>query len=57
MLAVAVTTTTALAWILSGIFLLMGISHTLGGAPHGPISVLAGILLAVGAYFLPRLWG
>jgi serine/threonine protein kinase len=57
MLAIAVTTTTALAWILSGIFLLMGVSHTLGGAPHGPISVLVGILLAVGAYFLPRLWG
>lgn len=57
MLAIAVTTTTALAWILSGIFLLMGVTHTLSGAPHGPISVLVGILLAVGAYFLPRLWG
>jgi serine/threonine protein kinase len=57
MLAIAVATTTALAWILSGIFLLMGISHTLAGAPHGTISVLVGILLAVGAYFLPRLWG
>jgi serine/threonine protein kinase len=57
MLAIAATTTTALAWILSGIFLLMGVSHTLAGAPHGPISVLVGTLLAVGAYFLPRLWG
>jgi uncharacterized membrane protein (DUF485 family) len=56
MLAIAVTTTIALAWILSGIFLLIGFTHTLSGAPHGPISVLAGILLAVGAYFLPRLW-
>ena len=57
MLAIAVTTTTALTWILSGIFLLMGVTHTLSGAPHGPISALLGILLAVGAYFLPRLWG
>lgn len=57
MLAIAVMTTTALAWILSGIFLLMGVTHTLSGAPHGPISVLVGILLAVGAYFLPRLCG
>jgi serine/threonine protein kinase len=57
MLAIAVTTMTAFGWILSGIFLLLGVSHTLGGAPHGPISVLAGILLAMGAYFLPRLWG
>lgn len=57
MLAIAVMTTTALAWILSGIFLLMGVTHTLSGAPHGPISVLIGIVLAVGAYFLPRLWG
>jgi primosomal replication protein N'' len=57
LLAIAVTTTTALAWILSGIFLLMGVTHTLSGAPHGPISVLAGIFLAASAYFLPRLWG
>jgi serine/threonine protein kinase len=57
MLAIAFTTTTALAWILSGIFLLVGVTHTLSGAPHGPISVLVGIFLAVGAYFLPRLWG
>ncbi|MBV8099298.1 MAG: serine/threonine protein kinase [Verrucomicrobia bacterium] len=57
LLAIAVTTTTALAWILSGIFLLIGVTHTISGAPHGPISVLAGIFLAVGAYFLPRLWG
>ena len=56
MLAIAVTTMTALAWILSGIFLLMGVTHTLSGAPHGPISALLGILLAAGAYFLPRLW-
>lgn len=55
--ALAVTTTTALAWILSGIFLLIGISHVISGAPHGAISVLLGISLAVGAYFLPRLWG
>jgi serine/threonine protein kinase len=55
--AIAVTTATALAWILSGIFLLLGISHTLTGAPHGAISVLLGIFLAVGAYFLPRFWG
>jgi serine/threonine protein kinase len=57
MLAIAVTTTTALAWILSGVFLLTGVTHTLSGAPHGPISVLLGIFLAVGAYLLPRLWG
>jgi serine/threonine protein kinase len=57
MLAIAFTTATALAWILSGIFLLVGVTHTLSGAPHGPISVLVGIFLAVGAYFLPRLWG
>jgi primosomal replication protein N'' len=57
MLAIAVTTTTAFTWILSGIFLLMGVTHTLSGAPHGPISAVLGILLAVGAYFLPRLWG
>jgi serine/threonine protein kinase len=57
MLAIAFTTTTALAWILSGIFLLVGVTHTLSGAPHGSISVLVGIFLAVGAYFLPRLWG
>jgi serine/threonine protein kinase len=57
MLGIAVTTTTALAWILSGVFLLMGVTHTLSGAPHGPISVLLGIFLAVGAYFLPRLLG
>jgi hypothetical protein len=57
MLAIAFATTTALAWILSGIFLLVGVTHTLSGAPHGPISVLVGIFLAVGAYFLPRLWG
>ena len=56
MLAIAVTTTTALAWILSGIFLLTGVTHTFSGAAHGPISVLLGILLAVGAYFLPRIW-
>ena len=56
MLAIAVTTMTALTWILSGIFLLMGVTHTLSGAPHGPISALLGILLAAGAYFLPRLW-
>ena len=57
LLAIAATTTTALAWILAGIFLLMGVTHTLSGAAHGPISALLGILLAVGAYFLPRLWG
>ena len=57
MLAIAVTATTALAWILSGVFLLMGVTHTLSGAPHGPISVLLGIFLAIGAYLLPRLWG
>ena len=56
-LALAVTTATALAWILSGIFLLIGASHALSGAPHGAISVLLGIFLAIGAYFLPRLWG
>ncbi|MBV8214958.1 MAG: serine/threonine protein kinase [Verrucomicrobia bacterium] len=55
--AIAITTTTALAWILSGIFLLTGVNHTLSGAPHGAISVLIGIFLAVGAYFLPRLLG
>jgi hypothetical protein len=55
--ALAVTATTALAWILSGIFLLIGISHVISGAPHGAISVLLGIFLAAGAYFLPRLWG
>jgi tRNA A-37 threonylcarbamoyl transferase component Bud32 len=55
--ALAVTTATALAWILSGTFLLIGISHVICGAPHGAISVLLGIFLAVGAYFLPRLWG
>ena len=52
-----ITTTIALAWILSGIFLLIGISHAISGAPHGVVSVFLGILLAVGAYFLPRLWG
>jgi serine/threonine protein kinase len=57
MLAIAATTTTALAWILAGIFLLMGVTHTLSGAAHGPISALLGILLAVAAYFLPRIWG
>ncbi|HTD14394.1 MAG TPA: serine/threonine-protein kinase [Chthoniobacterales bacterium] len=57
MLAIAVTATAALAWILSGVFLLMGVTHTLSGAPHGPISVLLGIFLAVGAYLWPRLWG
>jgi serine/threonine protein kinase len=57
MLAIAATTTTAFTWILSGIFLLMGVTHTLSGAPHGPISALLGILLAVGAYFLPRILG
>ena len=55
--ALAVTTTTALAWILSGIFLLIGVSHAITGAPHGAISVLLGIFLAVASYFLPRLWG
>jgi serine/threonine protein kinase len=55
--ALAVTTATALAWILSGIFLLIGVSHAITGAPHGAISVLLGIFLAIGAYFLPRLWG
>ncbi len=55
--ALAVTTTTALAWILSGIFLLIGISHAIGGAPHGAITIFLGMVLAVGAYFLPRLWG
>jgi serine/threonine protein kinase len=55
--ALAVTTTTALAWILSGIFLLIGVSHAITGAPHGAISVLLGIFLAVAAYFLPRFWG
>jgi hypothetical protein len=29
----------------------------ISGAPHGAISVLLGIFLAAGAYFLPRLWG
>ena len=53
----AVTTTTALAWILSGTFLLIGVSHAISGMPHGVVSVLLGMLLAVGAYFLPRLWG
>jgi serine/threonine protein kinase len=52
----AATATAALAWILSGVFLLIGISHALGGAPHSVISVLLGILLGIGAYFLPRLW-
>ena len=56
-LALAITTTTALAWILSGIFLLIGVSHTITGAPHGAISVLLGMFLAVVAYFLPRFWG
>jgi hypothetical protein len=55
--ALTITATIALAWILSGIFLLIGISHAISGAPHGVVSVLLGILLAVGAYFLPRLWG
>ena len=55
--ALALTTTTALAWILSGIFLLIGVSHAITGAPHGAISVLLGIFLAVAAYFLPRLGG
>ena len=55
--AIAITTTTAFAWILSGIFLLMGVTRTLSGAPHGPVSVLVGILLAFGAYFLPMLLG
>ena len=53
----AITTTTALAWILSGTFLLIGVSHAISGMPHGVVSVLLGMLLAVGAYFLPRLWG
>ena len=57
LIAIAVTTTTAFAWILSGIFLLLGVTHTLSGAPHGPISILVGILLALGAYFLPMLLG
>jgi serine/threonine protein kinase len=56
-LAFAATTATALAWVLSGIFLLIGISHLLSGTPHGAISVLLGIFLGVGAYLLPRLWG
>ena len=53
----AITTTTALAWILSGTFLLIGVSHAISGMPHGVVSVLLGMLFAVGAYFLPRLWG
>jgi primosomal replication protein N'' len=57
LLAIAVTTTSALGWILSGVLLLVGVAHTLYGAPHGFVSVLTGILLAVGSYFLPRLWG
>ena len=55
--ALAVTSATALAWILSGIFLLIGLSHAISGAPHGALSILLGIFLAIGAYFLPRLWG
>jgi serine/threonine protein kinase len=55
-LALIATTVTALAWVLATIFFLIGITHALNGAPHGAVTVLLGIFLALGAYFLPRLW-
>ena len=57
LIGLAVTSATAFAWILAGIFLVIGVSHAITGVPHGAISVLAGIFLAIAAYFLPRLWG
>jgi serine/threonine protein kinase len=54
--ALLTTTVTALAWILAGIFFVLGVIHTLNGTPHGAITVLLGIFLAIGGYFLPRMW-
>jgi serine/threonine protein kinase len=51
-----IMTVEALAWILAGIFLMTGLAHLFGGTPHGSIAILFGLLLAIGAYFLPRLW-
>jgi hypothetical protein len=55
-LAFVMTTMVALAWILAGICALIGFAHAVNGAPHGAITILLGISLAVGAYILPRLW-
>jgi hypothetical protein len=54
--ALLITTVTALAWILAGIFFVLGVIHALNGTPHGAVTVLLGIFLAIGAYFLPRMW-
>jgi hypothetical protein len=56
-LALVTITMTALAWVLASIFFLLGVTHALNGAPHGVLTILLGIVLALGAYFLPRLWG
>jgi serine/threonine protein kinase len=54
--ALLIITVAALGWILAGVFFVSGVIHALNGIPHGAVAVLIGIFLALGAYFLPRLW-
>jgi serine/threonine protein kinase len=54
--ALLTITAAALGWILAGVFFVSGVIHVLNGIPHGAVAVLIGIFLALGAYFLPRLW-
>jgi hypothetical protein len=54
--ALLIITAAALGWILAGVFFVSGVIHVLNGIPHGAGAVLIGIFLALGAYFLPRLW-
>ncbi len=54
--ALLIITVEALGWILAGVFFVSGVIHALNGIPHAAVAVLIGIFLALGAYFLPKLW-
>jgi serine/threonine protein kinase len=52
-----VNSITAVVWFLAIGSVLMGIAHVLGGVPHGTGAIFLGLLIGIGAYYLPRLLG
>jgi hypothetical protein len=49
-----VNSITVAAWFLAVGCILIGIAHVLGGVPHGSGAIFLGLLVGLGAYYLPQ---
>jgi serine/threonine protein kinase len=52
-----VNSITVAAWFLAAGCILIGITHALGGVPHGSATIFLGLVIGLGAYYLPQLLG